>query len=399
MTFKISSPRDISYVNLATLVRKHGSVVVTEQLKKSIKNKEIAPGAFDLSMLARAYLQEKFQRMSLGESEMILREESIDSSQFNTINQAILSALVMEGYGEVDGGVFDQLCTTVPSKLKREFIPGISMPTDNAFEITEGMPFPESNVNENYVQTNTTKHFGLMLKLTFSAVFFDRTNLLLKQAKQMGEGLAYFKLQNLLRYVLGIHTVAGGKVPFSWKGQTYDIFQASTPWVNTKTTNALVDYTDIELAALAASVNNDPNTGRPIMFRPKVLLVPTALEMTAKRIVNSTLVRFGDGASASVGTEFANPISDMKLQIVVSEVAKRLLDDEGGLTATQADGTWFLGDPKKAFAWIQNWPYRELQLADGSDEKFNRDVWYGYRGDERGEGACLEPRHWVKCSA
>jgi hypothetical protein len=399
MTFKISSPRDISYVNLATLVRKHGSVVVTEQLKKSIKNKEIAPGAFDLSMLARAYLQEKFQRMSLGESEMILREESIDSSQFNTINREILSARVMEGYGEVDGGVFDQLCTTVPSKLKREFIPGISMPTDNAFEITEGMPFPESNVNEDYVQTNTTKHFGLMLKLTFSAVFFDRTNLLLKQAKQMGEGLAYFKLQNLLRYVLGIHTVAGGKVPFSWKGQTYDIFQASTPWVNTKTTNALVDYTDIELAALAASVNNDPNTGRPIMFRPKVLLVPTALEMTAKRIVNSTLVRFGDGASASVGTEFANPISDMKLQIVVSEVAKRLLDDEGGLTATQADGTWFLGDPKKAFAWIQNWPYRELQLADGSDLKFERDVWYGYRGDERGEGACLEPRHWVKCSA
>lgn len=396
---QIKSPRDLNYVNLREMIRKLGSKRVTDQLLKELKDGTIAPQAFAPNLLARAYMPDHFGRIELGESHLILKEESIDSSQFATINAAVLSSLVMQGYAAVDQGVFESLCTVVPSKLKREFIPGISPPTDDAFIVTEGTEFPMSNINEDYVETNPTEQFGNRIELTYSAVFFDRTALLAKQAQLIGEGLARFRLKALLRFVLGIHTASTTKFAFKWKGTAYDIFQASTPWVNVKTSNALVDWTDIDAALQAAAVNSDPNTGAPIQMVPTTLLVPPALGYTAKRIVQATEVRHNDGASNTPVTVGPNMIQDLNLTVVMSEFAKRLLDDEGGLTSAQADGTWFIGDPKKAFAWIQNWPYRSLQLADGSDKKFTHDTWFGYRADERGGGACLDPRYWIKCSA
>ena len=222
-------------------------------------------------------------------------------------------------------------------------------------------------------------------------MFFDRTGLLLGQAQKVGDRLATLRLKNLLRYVLGIATT-----PFKWKGTSYAVYQTSTPWINKTTTgNALENWTDINEAWLLGTDNLDPNTGEPVNFMPDTLLVPPALAMTAKYINNATETRKGDGASQTAITVGSNPIAGMIPNIVVSSQMKQLLDIEGGLTAAQAAASWFLGSPRKAFAYMENWGLTPATLPASSEMEFKRDIVAAYKISERGPPAVLDPRHMI----
>ena len=60
--------------------------------------------------------------------------------------------------------------------------------------------------------------------------------------------------------------------------------------------------------------------------------------------------------------------------------------------------TWFIGAPKKAFAYIENQPLT-VEAAPIGDRSFSRDIVAGWKASERGVVGVKEPRYVIKCTA
>ena len=169
---------------------------------------------------------------------------------------------------------------------------------------------------------------------------------------------------------------------------TYGDNSGSHNFDNFAATNALVDWTDIENALLLFDGMTDPETGEPIAVMPRQLVVPSALLMTARRVVNATEIRFGDGASATTQTIAANPIGSMEI-----------LSNPWVRARTSSTSTWFIGDFPRAFAYMENWPITSVQAPVNSEMEFTRDIVARFKVSERGAAAVIEPRYVVRCTS
>ena len=69
-----------------------------------------------------------------------------------------------------------------------------------------------------------------------------------------------------------------------------------------------------------------------------------------------------------------------------------------GETAADAKKWWFIGDFRRAFAYMENWPITVTQSPAGSEADFNQDIVVRYKASERGAAAVLNPRYVVKCT-
>lgn len=66
-----------------------------------------------------------------------------------------------------------------------------------------GMPYPHVGFGEDYIETPSTAKHGLIVPVTKEAVFFDRTNLVLGRAAEVGEVLGLNKEKRLIDLVIG----------------------------------------------------------------------------------------------------------------------------------------------------------------------------------------------------
>lgn len=386
--------------NLKSLVENHGSAAVAESFGHSLElgiTDPTAEGAitpyerdrfFSIGALARALSPLWYESLDPREGRMILREEAIDSTAFLNINGQIVYNMLLQGFVEADSGVFDKICTVIPTKYNGEKIAGVSLPTESGYEVAEGAEYDQGSIVEDYIETPATKKMGQIVPITKEAIFYDRTSMIQQQAAAVGKRLATHRLKRMLRVVLGITN------EFKWKGTTYNTYQTSTPWINkiAAGASALVDWTDINECAMVLTRNTDPFTGEPIEPMIKDILVAPALMATAKRILNATEVRTGDGASATAQTISANPVGSMIQNIIVSQQLEMLLDAEGSMSQAQAAASYFIGDFKRAFAYMENWPLKTEQLGAGSYLDFTRDIVVAYKASERGAPAVIEPR-------
>lgn len=119
------------------------------------------------------------------------------------------------------------------------------------------------------------------------------------------------------------------------------------------------------------------------------IVVPPALEMTAKRIMNAVEVQQVDNqANASTfRTVSNNPLAGTRLRIVTSEWVK---------VTTSSDTAWYLGNFRRAFAYYQNWPMTVTQAPVNSEEEFTRDILYRFKVSERGVPNVIDPRYVTK---
>jgi hypothetical protein len=69
-----------------------------------------------------------------------------------------------------------------------------------------------------------------------------------------------------------------------------------------------------------------------------------------------------------------------------------------GESADDAKKWWFIGDFRKAFAYMENWPITVTQSPPGSEADFNQDIVVRFKASERGAAAMLNPRYVVKCT-
>jgi hypothetical protein len=222
--------------------------------------------------------------------------------------------------------------------------------------------------------------------VTKEAVFFDRTHLVLARAAEVGEILGLNKEKRLLDVVIGVTN------NFSWKGATYNTYQASSPWINTLATNELVDWTNVDKAEQLFADILDPATGEPVLVHGSTVLVMPAYRFAAHRVFNATELTFTAAGSATA-TVAANPLSGYQLHD--SRLAYRRIV-ASGVAAADAKKWWFVGDFRRAFAYMENWPITVTQAPLGSEAEFASDVVLRFKASERGAAAVLNPRFVVK---
>jgi hypothetical protein len=117
-----------------------------------------------------------------------------------------------------------------------------------------------------------------------------------------------------------------------------------------------------------------------------------AYRHAAHRVFNAVEIEYL-AASAPTTTRAANPLGNY--QVLESRLAyRRVL--ASGVSAVDAKKWWFLGDFRKAFAYMENWPITVTQAPMNSEAEFNQDIVVRFKASERGAAAVINPRYVVK---
>lgn len=382
----------IKYRELKRRYELDGCEKTISHLSEALFQRQLAPEDFSLRDLAEALVPDGHHwvrsldpRSSSGVQ--VLESEAVDASAFLNIAGQLIYAKIMDAFRQ-EAFVASRLVATIPTRLSGEKIPGIARVSDSIDEIAPGMPYPSLGFGEDYIETPATAKRGFIVPVTREAIFFDRTHLVLSRAAEVGEILGLNKEKRLLDVIVGAAN------NYKWKGTAYNTYQAATPWINVKTANELIDWTDVDAAEQLFAEMLDPATGEPVLVRANTVLVMPAYRHAAHRVFNAAEITY-TGTSANTSTTAANPLGNYR--VFESRLAYRRVV-ASGVTAADAKKWWFLGDFHKAFAYMENWPITVTQSPLGSEADFNNDIVVRFKASERGAAAVLNPRYVVKCT-
>jgi hypothetical protein len=360
-------------------------------LTEALRDKILRPEQFSIRDLAEGLVADGHQWVrnldprNSGGVNILEAGDGVDLTAFLNVASQVVYTRIMEAYTH-EAFVLSKLVDTIPTRLDGEKIPGIGGLNGAADVIHPGMPYPHLGFGEDYIETPSTTKRGFIVPVTKEAVFFDRTHLVLSRAAEVGELLGLNKEKRLVDLLIGVTN------NYKWQGTTYNTYQASTPWVNVKTGNALVDWTNVDAAEQLLADMLDPTTGEPVLLQANTVLVMPAYRHAAQRVFNALELRF-TAAGAGTTTLAANPLANY--QVHESRLAYRRVVASGQV-ADDAKKWWFLGDFKRAFAYMENWPITVTQSATNSEADFNQDIVVRFKASERGAAAVLNPRYVVK---
>jgi hypothetical protein len=384
---------NIKYRELKRRYDLEGPRKTVAHLAEALRERHLRAEDFSLRDLAEAlvpdgreWLRTLDPRSSSGVN-VLEAGDGVDVTAFLNVSGQVIYSKIMEAYTQ-EAFVMSKLVETIPTRLDGEKIPGVSGIADHVADVAPGMPFPSLGFGEDYIETPSTTKHGFIVPVTKEAIFFDRTYLVLGRAAEVGEVLGLNKEKRLLDLALGVTN------NYRWKGVNYNTYQSSTPWINVKTGNELIDWTDVDAAEQLFADILDPNTGEPVLVGANTVLVMPAYRHAAQRIFSAAEIRY-TGASAPTMTVAPNPLSNY--QVAESRLAyRRLL--ASGVAEVDAKKWWFMGDFQKAFAYMENWPITVAQSPQNSEADFNSDILVRFKASERGAAAVINPRYVVKCT-
>ena len=386
---------------LKQMVRTLGPDGAAERIVESLQatcdgeSGHLKPSDFSIRQLAEGIVDDGYewvQSMDPRSASVMESSAGVSTTAFSNITGQLLINAIMDEYNS-PAYMISQAFRVMPTQLDGEKIPGIAKVGDKTEEVKEGMPYPHVGFGEDYIETPSTIKNGLIVPVTKEAVFFDRTGLILERANKVGESIAIDKEKRCVDVFIGAVN------NHSWKGTSYDTYQASTPWINllTGASNDLVDWTQLETAELLFADITDPNTGEPISIMPDVLIGCPSKRHTFNRVLNATEIRY-QGSGALTETLAGNPVGSTYRSMTSQYVYSRLQNSSLGLSAANAKATWFFGEISKAFRYMENWPITVTQAPQNSEAEFNQDIIARYKASERGVPVSWNPRFMVKVS-
>lgn len=311
--------------------------------------------------------------------------EGVDATAFSNITGQIIYSRVLDAY-QHEAFVFSRLIPATPTRFSGEKIPGVTRVGDRADEVPEGMPYPSFGFGEEFIETPATTKRGLIIPVTKEAIFFDRTNLVLRRAAEVGEFLGLNKEKRLVDVAIGVTN------NYKRNGQQSNTYQTAGDRVNDHA-NPLVDWTNIDAAELLLAEIKDPSTGEPVLVGADTIVTMPANYRTAQRVVSA--VEVSSTSATEVTTVSANPVAGM-FRVERSQLAYLRLQSELSVAAADAKQYWFLGRFDRAFAYMENWPITVTQAPAGSEAEFTQDIVLRFKASERGAAAVLDPRFVVR---
>lgn len=326
---------------------------------------------------------ETFSRAMAG-NRVNLCEAGINTGAFANITGQIIYSTVLAAYNQ-PSFLSDSLATTMPTEFDGEKIPGISGLGDHGGVVAENEPYPTVGVSEAWIETPLTLKRGFIVPITKEAIFYDRTHMVLDRARRVAEWAAINKEKRIIDLATGI--VSLYKRNGSAAIATYGDNSGTHDWDNLAASNGLATYANIDAALQLFDGMTDPDTGEPIIVEPNQILIPSALKMTAASILNATEIR---NTVSTLQTISANPLSGNDFERLSNSYVK---------ARTSSATTWFIGDFKAAFAYMENWPITTSEAPLNSTAEFERDIAAQFKVSECGAAAVIDPRRVVKCTA
>ena len=323
-----------------------------------------------------------------GTQNLVEAAGGIAASDFSNISGQIVYTRLIEKM-QMEEFKFTNIIPTQSTPYDGEKIAGIDGLGDQAAVVAELQEYPLIGTSEDWIETPQTTKRGFIVPVSKEAIFFDRTGRLLNEAGKVGEWLGVNKEKRAIDCVIDENVTTH---KHNWKGTQYDTY-VSTPWDNTATTAGLVDYTDINEVELLLSAITDPSTGEPVVIEADTIIVTPQLYMTAARIVNATeIVQGAIGAAVPRTTA-------RQAEVITGSVGRYNILSSRQLAARMGtDTTWYLGNPARAFVYMENWPIAVIRQDEGP-AMFHRDVVTQFRCSERGQYYTLEPRVIAKATA
>lgn len=399
---------------LRTWAETHGQRSAIQMFSEALESRRISTTDISLRELAESYLGPDWagQLQLLNRNPGALRPlvdgevafaesgDAVDSSAFPNITGQILFNEVKAQY-EAGDMIGDQLTSVVPvvnGNLGTQKVPYLSPAVDpltgQLRTVHQGEPYPHTEFQEQYITYPAIRKFGQICAVTMEAIYSDLTGQIRESAGSVGLRIRQEKEEVILRTVLGIDN------SYSFNGTSYNTYQASTPWINTVGSTPFLDWSSLNSAEQLLMQMTDPVTGKPIKIQAKQLLVMPAKYYTFMRTLNAIEVRTGDGASNTQATYAASPLA-MNYPLLKSQYARQLLITSAanlgaGLTATQADEYWYLGDFKRAFVWRQYLPFETFVAPPLAPEEFHNDIILQVKAREAGVAGVRDPRFVVR---
>lgn len=386
--------RAIKYRELKRMYDQDGAEKTVRHLQEALKSGDLKPEDFSIRELAEASLSPECVRQMdprHGGASLLEAGDGIDVTAFSHITGQVVQAKILEAYNQ-EAFVLSRLVDTIPTRLDGERIPGIGRISDEVAEVRPGMPYPNLGFGEDYIETPQTTKRGFIVPITKEAIFFDRTHLILQRAAEVGEVLGLNKEKRLLDLLIGKTN------NYKWKGAAFNTYGTvgtgvapDGNWIN-EMAEELVDWTDVDAAEQLLANIQDPNTGEPVLIRATTVLVTPAYRHAAHRIFGAAEINYASPNGATTTTA-ANPLSSYK--VVESRLAYRRIVAAGN-DAAAAKKWWFIGDFRKAFAYMENWPITVTQSPSNSEAEFNEDIAVRFKASERGAAAVINPRYVVR---
>jgi len=370
-----------------------GADQTVEHLSESLREGHLSPEDFSIRDLAEALVPDGRQWVRMldprsgGNVSVTEATDGVDVTAFLNISGQVIYSKILDAY-EQEGFVASKLVQHIPTRLDGEKIPGITRVAEDVDEVAPGMPYPNLGFGEDYIETPSTSKRGFIVPVTKEAIFFDRTHLILSRAAEVGEVLGLNKEKRILDVVIGATN------NYKSNGSSYFTYNVASPWENVLSVNELVDWTNVDAAEQLFAEMTDPNTGEPVLVSGTTVLVMPAYRHAAHRVFNASEIAYA-GAGSSTTATAANPLGNY--QVKESRLAyRRILAT--GQAAADAKKWWFIGDFRKAFAYMENWPITVTQAPINSEADFNNDIVLRFKASERGAAAVLNPRYIVKCT-
>ncbi len=319
------------------------------QLTESLEAGSLRPENFSIRGLYEAICGEEALRAlnpfaKSGNVRLLEAANAIDTGAFSNITGQIVYNKIKQAY-ESPKFLWPKLVQTIQTTfLNGERIPGVSQIGDKAEIVAEGMPYPRIGLSEEYIDTVPLKKRGFILPVTREIVIADRTALVLKNAGEGGEFLGVNKERRC------IDLATGTTNNYKRNGTATNTYLGSGAYINT-TANPFtsgVEWKAIQTALLLFDALTDPRT------------------------------------------DSSNPVAGMSLEILTSQYVK---------FQTSSASTWWIGDPKSAFAYMEAWAIEPQTAAPGNQLEFEQDIVNQFKVSEMGAAQVIDPRYMVQNTA
>lgn len=326
-----------------------------------------------------------------------LREstDAVDSSGFSSITGQLLVDEVKDKY-KLATFVGDQMFRTIPvtnGNLGTHIVPYLTDALDDPGLVQQGQQYPRTQFSGQYITLAAPEKYGRICEVTFEAIYSDLTKQIMDSAGSVGRRVGLWVEKKKMRVALGLDN------NHVWNGTAYNTYQTSTPWVNSKTDFALVDWTDVQELELMFSKMLDPVLNEPIEIDGAQMLVVPALRYTAKRIIHATEVRSGD-ITTGAGHQLvsANPLEGSYQLLSSKHLRRQALTYGSGTFSSEAkaDTLVLFGDFKQAFYWREVFPMRTVQAPPQNPAEYNQDIVFSVKCNVFGVAGVYDPRYVIR---
>lgn len=285
--------------------------------------------------------------------------EAMTSAGFPTIVGQLIHPRIQQEFEPYAKTVAD-LTFEVDSNRKTENHVGFGS-TDSFELVRENTMYEEAQILERVANISNYK-YGKIISVTMEMVMFDQTNQVLTRARNIGKkgGQHYhrFVIERACDIAANAlnESTSQGLVVDGTRRSMYENDHSAWDYVaNDNLNGTALGDTGLEEAIILLSKMQD-DKGDVIMTMPDVLLVPVALEATAKKLLGSPL-------QYNTSNNAINPY-----QNAFKIISSVYIDSGASATA------WWLGDFKSQL--LTQWVYRMRTEANNrpSQKSFDSDV-------------------------